>query len=350
MTPPKNDTAPRLHEVAPPADERAATPAPPRRRRLPLVIGGLALAVAAAFGARMFLTRGEVSTDDAQVEADVVQVAPRIGGQIAEVMVTSDQPVEAGQPLVRVDDSELKVKVRQAEADLETARAQAQAAIAQAGAASATVTRAEAEAEKARLDLERARELQEGGVIAAERFDASRTASETSRAGAGANRAQYAAALASEALARARVKGAEAALDLARLQLSWTVVRAPAAGTVSRLSARAGQLVQAGQSLAQLVPQATYLVANFKETQTARIRVGQPVDVEVDAYPGHALHGTVESISGGTGARFALLPPDNASGNYVKVVERVPVRVAWASPPDVPLRAGLSATATVRTR
>jgi len=350
MTPPKNDTAPRLHEVTPPPAPPAAPPTVPRRRRLPLVLGGLALAVAAAFGVRMALTRGEESTDDAQVEADVVQVAPRIGGQIAEVLVAPDQVVEAGQPLVRIDDSELQVKVRQAEADLETARAQAQAAIAQAGAARATVTRAEAEAEKARLDLARARELQEGGAIAAERFDASRIASETSRAGAGANRAQYAAAIASEALAHARVKSAEAALDLAQLQLSWTVVRAPAAGAVSRLSARPGQLVQGGQSLAQLVPKATYLVANFKETQTARIRVGQRVDVEVDAYPGHPLHGTVESISGGTGARFALLPPDNASGNYVKVVERVPVRVAWASPPDVALRAGLSATVTVHTR
>ena len=140
-------------------------------------------------------------------------------------------------------------------------------------------------------------------------------------------------------------------IDLARLQLSWTEVRAPADGTVARLGARAGQIVQPGQVLGQLVPSRSYVVANFKETQTGAIRPGQKVDVELDAYDGRKLEGRVESISGGTGARFALLPPDNASGNFVKVVERVPVRIAWDAPPaDVPLRAGLSATVTVHTR
>jgi membrane fusion protein (multidrug efflux system) len=147
------------------------------------------------------------------------------------------------------------------------------------------------------------------------------------------------------------VKSAQAALDLARLQLSYTTLRAPAGGAVSRLAARQGQIVAAGQTLAQLVPDRTYVVANFKETQTGAIRPGEKVDVELDAYPGRIIAGRVESVSGGTGARFALLPPDNASGNFVKVVERVPVRIAWTSPPaDLPLRAGLSASVTVHTR
>ena len=147
------------------------------------------------------------------------------------------------------------------------------------------------------------------------------------------------------------MKSAQAALDLAKLQLSYTTVYAANDGNVSRLGARVGQIVQPGQVLGQLVPTRTYLVANFKETQTGTIRPGQKVSVDVDAYEGRKLEGKVESISGGTGARFALLPPDNASGNFVKVVERVPVRIEWVNAPaDLPLRAGLSATVTVHTR
>jgi membrane fusion protein (multidrug efflux system) len=341
---------PSLHPVpAAPAD------APPRRvrRRTLLVAAGAAalLAGALAFAVHAWRTRGDEVTDDAQVEADVLALAPRVPGTVARVLVTDDAVVQAGQPILELDPADYDVRVRQAEAELETARAQALAAEAQVGAARATVTRAEAESEKAALDLRRAEELSRGEAIASSQLDASRTSSATARAGAGANRAQYAAALANAELARARVRSAEAALELARLQRSYTEVRAPAAGTVSRLSARAGAIVQAGQPLAQLVPARTYVVANFKETQTGDVRPGQPADVRVDAYGGRTLAGRVESVSGGTGARFALLPPDNASGNFVKVVQRVPVRVTLLSPPpDLPLRAGLSAEVTVHTR
>ncbi len=328
-----------------------AAPRPARRKRL-LLAGGAVLALAAlAVGVRLFLLRGDEITDDAQVEADVVAIAPRVGGPVAEVLVADDARVEAGQPLLRIDPADYDVRVRQATAELETARAQSAAAEAQVQAARAGVSRSEAEAEKADLDLRRAEELKAGDAIATERYDASRIGERQARAGAGANRAQYAAALANVGLAHARVQAAAAALDLARLQRSYTEIRAPASGVVSRLSARVGQIVQPGQALAQLVPTTTYLVANFKETQTGAIRPGERADVEVDAYGGRTLHGHVVSVSGGTGARFALLPPDNASGNFVKVVERVPVRIAWDSPPaDVPLRAGLSATVTVHTR
>ena len=361
MTPPRESTSP-IHEVhaepapghvAPAGVPAANAPAaPPPRRRRALAIGLVVLVAAAVvLGGRAWLGRGEETTDDAQVEADVVALAPRVGGLVAEVLVGDNTPVKKGDPLLRIDDADYQVKVRQAQAELETARAQSAAADAQVGVARASVSRAEAEAEKARLDLRRAEALQAGDAIAAETLDASRTAGQTSTAGASANRASYAVAIAGAELAHARVKAAQAALDLASLQLSYTLVRAPADGTVSRLSARDGQIVQPGQALGQLVPARTYLVANFKETQTGLIRPGQPVDVEIDAYPGRAFHGKVESLSGGTGARFALLPPDNASGNFVKVVERVPVRIAWeGATGDLPLRAGLSATATVHTR
>jgi membrane fusion protein (multidrug efflux system) len=354
MTPPD----PKLHPVSEPTPRPAApaeAPEPPPRRgrkRRVLAIAGAVLALAAlGVGVRLFLARGDEKTDDAFVESDVVALAPRVAGTIAEVLVADNAAVEEGDPLLRIDDADYQVRVRQAEAELETARAQGAAAEAQARAARASLSRSEAEAEKAGLDLRRADELKAGEAIAADRYDATRISSDQARAGAGANRAQYAAALANVQLSGARVKAAQAALELARLQLSYTVVRAPHAGTVSRLGARAGQIVQPGQVLGQLVPRETYVVANFKETQTGAIQPGQPVDVDIDAYPGRTLQGRVESLSGGTGARFALLPPDNASGNFVKVVERVPVRIAWVAPPsDVPLRAGLSANVTVHTR
>ena len=353
MTPPD----PKLHPVpqAEPPVPAAPPPEPARRggkrRRVLAVVGALAALAVGGFGVHAYLTRGDVSTDDAFVEADVVAVAPRVGGTIAEVLVAENAPVRRGQPILKIDDADYQARARQAQAELETARAQAAAADAQVRAARASVSRAEAEAEKAQLDLRRAEELRKGDAIAADRYDATRIAGETTRAGASTNRAQYAAALANADLAHARVKSAQASLELAKLQLSYTVVYAASDGAISRLGARVGQIVQPGQVLAQLVPNQTYLVANFKETQTGDVRPGQRADVEIDAYEGRKLHGHVESISGGTGARFALLPPDNASGNFVKVVERVPVRIAWDGvPPELPLRAGLSANVTVHTR
>lgn len=344
-----------LHAVEPAETTPPALPLPagmpPRKRRLLLTGAAVGAVAIALVGARAFLGRGDQSTDDAQVEADVVAIAPRVGGTVTEVMVPDDAPVKQGQPILRLDDADYQVRVRQMEAEVETARSQAAAADAQIAAARASVTRAEAEAERAALDLRRADDLKAGDAIAADRYDATRTSNETARAGAGVNRAQYAAALANSSLAHARVKSAQAALELARLQLAWTEVRAPADGTVSRLGARVGQIVQPGQPLAQLVPGRTYVVANFKETQVGAIQAGQRVEIEVDSYPGRRLEGRVESLSGGTGARFSLLPPDNASGNFVKVVERVPVRISWASvPADLRLRAGLSASVTVHTR
>jgi membrane fusion protein (multidrug efflux system) len=352
MSPP--DPNAKLHEVRsdevpPPVNDQA--PPANRKRRTLLLAGAVALVAGGVLATRAYLTRGDVSTDDAQVEADVVALAPRVGGMVAEVMVADNAHVVPGQALLRLDDADYQARVRQAEAELATAQAQVEASRAQAGAAQAGVSRSDAEAERAKLDLDRAEALKRGDAIAAQAFDATRIQSQAAQAGVGANRAQYSAALASTELARARVQSAKAALDLARLQLSYTVVHAPAAGTVSRLGARVGQMLQAGQNVGQLVPDATYLIGNFKEIQTGAIRPGEEVDITVDAYPGRTLRGRVDSVSAGTGARFALLPPDNASGNFVKVVERVPVRIAWVEPPaDLPLRAGLSAYVTVHTR
>lgn len=351
MTPPLRPLESPSPEAAAPPPAPAAAPRRTRRRRA--VAGGamLLLAALAALGIHLFLTRGDETTDDAQVEADVVTLAPRVAGAVARVLVKDDQLVRRGDVLLELDDAELAARARQAEAEAETARAQAVAAGAQEDGARAALRKAAAESRRAGQDLERARRLRQGDAIPPERLDAAQAAADSGAAAEAAAEAQVAAARASAELARARVKGAEAALDLARLQLSYARVLSPVDGEVSRLSARAGQMLQAGQPVAELVPRATYVVANFKETQVGDIRPGQEADVEIDAFPGTTLHGRVESLSGGTGARFALLPPDNASGNFVKVVERVPVRIAWAGPPSaVDLRAGLSAVVTVHAR
>jgi membrane fusion protein (multidrug efflux system) len=415
-----DDTAPvRLQEAeAEPAPVPANEPGAPRagrRRRLVTIGAALAALAVLALGARAVLTRGEQNTDDAQVEADVVPVAPRVGGAVVRVAVKDDQAVKRGDLLFEIDAADYAARTRQAEAELATAQAQAAAADAQARvveasarggfagaraavsssaaalqqadaqilAARAALRRAEAEAHRATQDLARAKELRAGDAMSQQQLDAAQTTSDASEAGVAAARAQLsaaeearrtaegrvgeargrldqstpidaqiAAARANADLAHARVRSAEAALELARLQLSYVKVTAPADGVVSRLAVREGQLVAAAQPAAQLVPDRSYVVANFKETQVGAMRPGQRAEVEIDAFDGVKLEGRVESISGGTGARFSLLPPDNASGNYVKVVERVPVRIAWTRPPPagLALRAGLSANVTVHTR
>jgi membrane fusion protein (multidrug efflux system) len=163
--------------------------------------------------------------------------------------------------------------------------------------------------------------------------------------------AQFAVARANADLAHARSAAADAALALAKLELSYTRIEAPTAGMLSRLAVREGQLLQPAQQVVVVVPSATYVIANFKETQVGRMRPGQRAEVSVDAFPGRTFTGKVESTSPGTGARFSLLPPDNASGNFVKVVQRVPVKVTWVDvPADVTLAAGLSVDVTVFTR
>ncbi|HKR66131.1 MAG TPA: HlyD family efflux transporter periplasmic adaptor subunit, partial [Thermoanaerobaculia bacterium] len=162
--------------------------------------------------------------------------------------------------------------------------------------------------------------------------------------------AQVSAAEASANLSRAKVRTAQAALDAARLALSYTKITAPADGIASKLSVHAGSLVSAGQPIAQLVPRQTYVVANFKETQVRAMRPGQRVRIRVDALGDDDFEGKVESLSGGTGASFSMLPPDNASGNFVKVVQRVPVRVSWNGPTSDRIAAGSSAEVTVYTK
>jgi membrane fusion protein (multidrug efflux system) len=404
---------PQLQPAPAPAVD--AAPAKPSRRRKPFVILGVVAAVAlAGVSGYTVMTHGRETTDDAQVSADMVPVAARVAGAVAKVQIHENQAVKRGDLLVELDAADLLAKQQQAEAELATAEAQAQAALAQeqiveatskgglataraalsgsaAGvgtaeaqlaSARAAAAHADADLKKAEIDFARAQTLRQAGAAPQQQLDAAQVALEAARASKAQADAQVAlavdsrrtaesrvgeargrvdqsapvapqiaAAHAGTALAEARVRSAQAALALAKLQVGYTRIVAPADGFASKLAVHEGQLVSVGQPLVELVPSDTYLVASFKETQVGKMRPGQPATIDVDAYPGRPLKGRIESLSSGTGAAFSLLPPDNATGNFVKVVQRVPVRISLVDPPaDLPLRPGLSADVTVDTR
>jgi membrane fusion protein, multidrug efflux system len=408
-TKPRLEPVPR--DARPP--ETTATPEPPKNKRRPYVIVGVIVGVMLlAIGGYLVWTAGEETTDDAQVAADMVPVGTRVAGQIVKVHVQENQLVHKGDVIAEIDPADYAARVKQAEADLASQQAQAaaadaQVAVTEAGSkgglssaraalagsavsvgsaqaqllsAQAALLRAQADAHKAELDLSRAKELKGANAVPQERVDNAQAAYESANAQLAQAKAQVsmaeearhaaqehvgemrgrlsqsspieaqiATARAQADLAHARVKSSEAQLELARLQLSYTAVKAPADGAASKLTVHEGQLVAVGSPVIELVPVDTYVVANFKETQLGKMKPGQRVDIRVDAYPGKKLEGKVESLSGGTGSSFSLLPADNASGNFVKVVQRVPVRIAWTKTPDVPLRAGLSVDVTVHT-
>ncbi|MFL5542004.1 MAG: HlyD family secretion protein [Longimicrobiaceae bacterium] len=349
----------------------APTPAPAKKKPILPILGVLLLALIGYFGYRWWEGRNWEETDNAQVEGHVTPVLPRVGGFVAQVRVEENQPVHAGDTLLVIDDRDLRAKLAQAEADLSAAEeqtaggsgqaeAQAAAARAQAGAARATIGAAQANAEKARRDVERLRPLAERNIVSKQQFDAVVAASEAADAQVRAARenANAAASTATAAgagvrVTRSKIESARAARDAAALQLGYAVVTAPMDGIVARKSAEVGQMVQAGQPLMTIVPLGdVWVTANLKETQTRDLRPGDPVEVEVDAYPGHTFHGRLQSISPATGARFSLLPPDNATGNYTKVVQRIPVRVRFdgGQDPAHPLRPGMSATVRIKAR
>lgn len=317
--------------------------------------------------------RSHESTDNAAVDGHLVPVLAKAGGYVKAVNISDNDRVNADSLLVLIDPAEYEVKLAQAEADLAAARAsaggngtsgQAEAAVEQAAgqrsSLDAQIGAARANETKAKQDLARIQELADKQVVSKMQLDAARAAAEAATANVVALQRQTAAATGNVAsaqagvrLATARLQAAQAARDNAALQLSYTKVLAPAAGIVSRKQVEPGQLVQVGQPLLTIVADTgVFITANMKETQLADIRVGQSAEVEVDAYGGRAVKACVESVSAATGSKFALLPPDNATGNFTKVVQRVPVRlkVKEGLGPDEPLRPGMSVTAHIDTK
>jgi membrane fusion protein (multidrug efflux system) len=351
------------------------TPASPaKRKRIPLLILGVLVLALAVWGLNRYLySRHHISTDNAQVDSHITFIAPRVEAFVSWVLVDDNQHVAAGDTLVLLDDRDLKVKLEQAEADLRAAeaavgsrgragqaRAEFQATRAEAASVQAAVIAAEADYKKAAADLQRYRKLAAQKIVSAQQLDAAEAAFASAAANLEAARRQAAAAgsqvSASGAAVRgadARLAAAEAAVDNARLQLSYAYITAPTSGVVAKRNAETGALVQVGQSLMSLVADKdVWVTANLKETQLARVRVGNPAEFTVDAYPGRKFAGRVESLSPATGARFALLPPDNATGNFTKVVQRVPVKIAVVPSSDSTalLRPGMSVDVTITNR
>jgi len=321
-----------------------------------LLIAGVALLLAAAIGGFFWLSsRGREGTDDAQVEGHVIPVLSRVSGYVREVRVEENQRVRAGDLLVVLDDKDLIARLRKAEADLAVARSSTGPggeAAAEVGAARATVAQARAEADRTAAELRRDGELASQGAIARQELDNAVAAAQAAQAALRAAQNRAEAAVAGSRGSSAKVASAVADRDEAALEESYARITAPHDGVVTKKSVEVGQLVQPGQALLAVVPlRDVWVVANFKETQLEELEPGDPATIRADAYRGHTFRGHVESLSPATGARFSLLPPDNATGNFVKVVQRVPVKIALDEPPDParPLRPGMSVRVSIRT-
>lgn len=310
-------------------------------------------------------TTAIATTDNAYVRGQVTVLAPQVNGYITEVLVKDFQHVKQGEVLLRIDDRIYRQRVAQAEAALDSAKAalansdQSQAQNrAQIASAKATLSAGQSELQRSRAELARYEQLAAQQLVALNDRDKFRTGQASAQAGVQQSQAQIQIAeetLVSTRVARkgleAQVESAEAALELARIDLANTVIHAPRDGQVSEASARAGQYVAAGSQLLFLVPDTLWVVANFKEGQTWPMRIGQPATFAVDAFQGEVLRGHIEEIAPATGSEFSVLRPDNASGNFTKVVQRLPVRIAIDAdqPLAVRLRPGMSVIAKVDT-
>ena len=359
----------RPERPAPPPEAQA--PAPPSRRRRRLLIALVALLAigAIAGGVKWWLAaRHWVSTDDAFVDTHMVQISPQVAGRVVAVPVNDNQEVRAGQLLVALDPADFRARLdevlanRQAtEGQLAQAKAQLPVARANLDTANAQIAVAQAAANNAETTLARDRALVHLGSLAMSQqtLDNDTATWRSDAANLAAAREKAAAAEAQIGLdaknietAAANVRAAAAQVEQAHLNLTYTEIRAPQAGRVANKNVAPGDYVQVGQALTALVPDKVWVTANFRETEIGRMRIGDRVDIYVDAYPGHVFHGRVQSIQPGSGAAFSLLPPENATGNYVKVVQRVPVKITFDGDPSSHwlLGPGMSVEPYVRVR
>ncbi len=290
------------------------------------------------------------STDDAFIDARTVQISAQVSAAIVDVPVTDNQVVEAGAVLVRLDDrdftaqrDQMKASVDNLIAQIEAQQAKIEQAKKQVEQAQATLTFAQQQSDRYQLLAKQG----SGTVELAQQYVSNLLQSEASLAAAQAN----AVAIEKQVpVLRAQRASAEAQLATAEANLSRTVITAPVAGRVTHLSAAKGAYAAVGQALMMFVPREMWITANFKETQLDLIRPGEPVDIVIDAYPDRTFKGHIDSIQSGSGTAFSLLPAENATGNYVKIVQRVPVKIVFDEPPDVQLGPGMSAVPTVKVR
>ena len=335
-------------------------PSIPRKRLVPLVFT-VVVALGVLIGGFFWWTDKQhyESTDNAFVQADTVLVSPQVAGYVVEVLVSDNQRVEAGQVLARIDPSAFEAKLAQAEANARALEAAVRsvddkAALEQAMIAqkAAGVASAQAEAGRTSADMRRYNDLAARGWVSDQKLQTVKAqAAESAAAVQQANATLEAERRTAASLGSAREEtqaqaaAARAAVQQARLDLEHAVIRAPVSGVVGARGVRPGQLVQPGAVLMAVVPLGqTFVVANFKETQVSRLRIGQPVEIKADAFGRQPIKGHIESFAPATGAEFALIPVENAVGNFTKIAQRVPVRIVVdrSTPLGAALRPGLS--------
>jgi membrane fusion protein, multidrug efflux system len=340
------------------------TPTKKPNRVLPIVLG-IILIGGIIFGIKEYIYYGKhIDTDDAQIDADISPVVARVGGYVDSIFFEENGHVEKGQVLVKLDDRDYKVKLEQAlsaqkgaSAGVGVGQSQIIATSANSSSARAQAESAAAKLEKANKDYARYANLVKDGSVTQQQFDQAKSDRDVAAANYRAAEDEYKGALEQVGTSRNQLKVTDvgvsqrqADVDYAKLQLTYTTITAPASGIASKKNIQIGQLVQAGQTLFSIVnDNSLFVTANFKETQLTNMHNGQKVNIEVDAYPDLKLKGEVYNFAPATGAKFSLLPPDNATGNYVKVVQRIPVKIKINADKETiaKLRPGMSVNVSV---
>lgn len=341
------------------------TPAKKKNKVLPIILVVLVV-VGAVFGTNEYLySTKHIDTDDAQIDGDISPVVARVGGYVKDINFEENTKVPEGQVLVTLDDRDYKIKLEQAQAGQVGANAGVGVSQSQIAATSANTNTAKANIEAARVklslaqkDYERYANLIKDGAITQQAFDQAKAQKETAQAAYTAAVDQYNAAVKQVGTTQSQLSVSSSGVtqhrsdvDFAKLQLSYTQIKAPATGIVSKKNVQKGQLVQPGQALFAIVNEnSLFVTANFKETQLEKLHAGLPVKITVDAYPDHEIEGEVYNFAPITGAKGSLLPPDNATGNFVKVVQRVPVKIKFKSSDKAileQLRPGMSVKVSV---
>ena len=376
---PADESAPRPDEAGSRAQRRSSDGArdedAPKTSRLSLqtlrrhpwvTAAVLVVSIAALVGVVLWWlhARHFETTDDAFIDTRVVPISAQVAGAIIDVPVTDNQLVSAGTPLLRIDRRDYQAALDQAQAKLDEAQASVANFDAQINAQSSTIDQAQKQVTSAQAALTFSREQQRRAQELLARGAGTEQSAQQTASDLTQKQAAVAAAQASETVAQkqlavlksqrqgavAQVEEARANLMQARTNLDRTVIRAPEEGRVAKLTAAKGAYAQVGQAQMMFVPRQVWVTANFKETQLTDMRPGQPVDISIDAYPDKTFRGHVDSVQPGSGTVFSLLPAENATGNFVKVVQRVPVKIAFDKPPDVYLGPGMSVEPSVRVR
>lgn len=334
---------------------------------IPIILA-LVIIAGAALGVKEYIYySNHVDTDDAQIDGDISPVVARVGGYVDSILFEENEKVTQDQVLLKLDERDYQIKLEQAlaaqrgaSAGIGVSQSQISSTFANSSSAKAQAESAKAKLWQANKDYERYANLIQDGSVTQQQFDQAKVQRDVAQASYQAAQDQYKAAVEQIQTTKSQLEVTntgldqrQADVDFAKLQLSYTNISAPASGIVSKKNVQKGQLVQAGQTLFSIVNEnSIYVTANFKETQLEDIKVGAAVNIEVDAYPDDKIEGTVYNFSPATGAKFSLLPPDNATGNFVKVVQRIPVKIKINATKEImeKLRPGMSVQVSVITK